>query len=420
MYLCIDLKSFFAAVECAERGLDLMTTNLVVADPERSKGTICLAVTPAMKKLGIKNRCRIYEIPKDIEYITAPPRMQLYIDYAAEIYGIYLEYIAPEDIHVYSIDEAFLDIAPYQPFYHKSAEELALLLTGEVRRRLGLISTCGIGTNLYLAKVAMDILAKHSKTFLGELTEESFREKLWDHEPLTDFWQIGSGKARHLMRLGIVNQRGIALADEEMLYREFGIDAELMIDHAWGKESTTMADIKRYKPKSRSFSSFQVLLRDYTKEEARLIVKEMADNLCLSMVEKGAVADQFYLYIGYSHKVSCPPVNAAVRLPRRTSADTLVIPALIQVFDRNVLKDLPIRHVGVVAGELTEDTDTYQLDLFDPDLTLSLEKNKRIQKAVLEIKYKYGKNAILKEMSYQSAGTARERNHMIGGHKSGT
>lgn len=279
-YLVIDLKSFYASVECVERGLDPMTTNLVVADPERTDKTICLAVSPSMKALGVRNRCRVFEIPPDVDYIMAEPRMQKYIDYAADIYAIYLRYIAPKDIHVYSIDEAFLDITPYLERYHRTPREMALFLMGRISEEIGVRSTAGIGTNLYLAKIALDITAKHSPEFIGELTEESYREELWDHRPLTDFWRIGRGISDKLASRGIFTMRQLAMADEDMLYRLFGIDAELLIDHAWGRESTTIEDIKAYKPKVNSLSQGQVLMRNYDKDETRIIVREMMETMC--------------------------------------------------------------------------------------------------------------------------------------------
>lgn len=244
-YLCIDLKSFYASVECVERGLDPMKTNLVVADPERTEKTICLAVSPSMKALGVKNRCRVFEIPKGIEYITAPPRMQKYIDYAAKIYGVYLKYISKDDIYVYSIDEAFIDVTEYLDYYGLSPKGTAIMLMNEVLDKVGVRAACGIGTNLYLAKIALDITAKHSEDFIGELDEESYRLTLWDHLPLTDFWRIGHGTEKRLNEHGLFTMRDIAQANEDTLYRIFGIDAELLIDHAFGREPTTIAEIGR-------------------------------------------------------------------------------------------------------------------------------------------------------------------------------
>ena len=272
-----------------------MTTNLVVADPERSENTICLAVSPSMKALGVKNRCRIKDIPSHIKHIVAQPRMQLYIDYAAEIYAVFLKYIAPEDIHVYSIDESFLDVTNYLKMYGMSAKELAARIIKDVKDTVGTICTCGIGTNLYLAKIALDIKAKHAVDFIGVLDEESYRAELWEHRPITDFWQIGEGKATRLRNRGITSMHDVAMASEDLLYNMFGIDAELLIDHAWGRETTLMSDIKAYKSKANSISSGQVLGCDCDYEGGKLILKEMVDLLCLELVDKGLVTDSpFY------------------------------------------------------------------------------------------------------------------------------
>lgn len=295
-YVCIDLKSFYASVECADRGLDPMTTKLVVADPERSEKTICLAVSPAMKALGVPGRCRVFEIPKHIEYIMAPPRMQRYIECAADIYAIYLKYIAKEDIHVYSIDEVFMDVTDYLTMYGMSAKELSIKIMQDILDEKGITATCGIGTNLYLAKIALDIMAKHVEDHIGILTEASYCQYLWDHRPITDFWRVGAGIAKRLETVGIATMEQIAKADEEILYRLFGVDAELLIDHAWGRESTLMSDIKNYHPKTNSISSGQVLSCDYTFEDGKLIAKEMADILCLELVEKALVTDSITLH----------------------------------------------------------------------------------------------------------------------------
>ena len=300
-YLCIDLKSFYASVECVERGLDPMTTNLVVADPERSSGTICLAVSPSLKALGVRNRCRLFQIPSSLGYIIAEPRMQKYIDYSARIFGIYLRYIAPEDIHVYSIDEAFLDVTGYLKLYKMTPKELAQKLMDEILRDVGVRAACGIGTNLYLAKIALDITAKHAPDFIGILDEETYRKTLWDHRPITDFWRIGPGTARGLAKYGIHTMGQIAAIDEEFFYQRFGVDAELLIDHAWGLEPTTIADIKKYKPKTNCLTSGQVLMRDYSFEEGRLIIQEMMDLMSLDLVEKHLVTSPVSIYVGYSH-----------------------------------------------------------------------------------------------------------------------
>lgn len=419
-YLCIDLKSFYASVECVERGLDPMTTNLVVADPERSRGTICLAVSPSLKALGVKNRCRLFQIPPNLDYIIAEPRMQKYIDYSARIYGIYLRYIAPEDIHVYSIDEAFLDVTPYLKLYKMTPKELAQKLMGEVLRDVGVRATCGIGTNLYLAKIALDITAKHSPDFIGILDEETYRQTLWDHRPITDFWRIGPGTARRLAKFGIHTMGQIAAIDEDFFYQRFGVDAELLIDHAWGREPTTMADIKNYKPKTNCLTSGQVLMRDYNFEEGRLIIQEMMDLMSLDLVEKHLVTSSVSIYVGYSHTVDTKPAKGTAPIRIETNSDSILMPAVTELYERIVDPRLPIRRVMLTCNNVVTDTGCCQLNLFDQSVTLeALERDRKRQKTVLDIKRRFGKNAMLRGMDLQEAATTRERNQQIGGHKSG-
>ncbi|MDO5112432.1 MAG: DNA repair protein [Clostridia bacterium] len=418
-YLCIDLKSFYASVECVERGLDPMTAKLVVADPERSEKTICLAVSPALKALGVRNRCRVFEIPKTISYIMATPRMQKYIDYAAEIYGIYLNFIAKEDIHVYSIDEAFLDVTSYLPLYGCTAKEMAVKLMEAVACKVGVRATCGIGTNLYLAKIALDITAKHAPDFIGVLDEQSYRETLWAHTPLTDFWRIGAGTARRLEELGIYTMGELARADEERLYRTFGIDAELLIDHAWGREPVTIADIKAYKPKTSCLTSGQVLMRDYTFEEGRLIAREMADAMCLDMVDKSLVASSVSLMVGYSNALHAPFAKGSTKLARATNADSVILPAVTALYERIVEHDKPVRRMYLICNNVMPDAGLVQTSLFDAGDNVGLIRSRKMQKAVLGIKKKYGKNAMLRGMDLEEAATAQERNKQIGGHKSG-
>ena len=418
-YLCIDLKSFYASVECVERGLDPMTANLVVADPERSEKTICLAVSPSMKALGVRNRCRVFEIPKNIEYIMAEPRMQKYIDYAAEIYGIYLRYVSKDDIHVYSIDEAFLDVTAYLPHYHLTAKEMAMMLMGKVQKEVGVRATCGIGSNLYLAKIALDITAKHSEDFIGILDEKSYRETLWKHQPLTDFWRIGSGTANTLAGRYIFTMEDIANADEELLYRLFGVDAELLIDHAWGREPVTIADIKAYKPKTNSLTSGQVLMRDYTFDEAKLVLKEMLYQICLDMVDKELTTGSVTVQIGYSNSLDIPPAKGTASLSSHTSSDLIIIPAVMKLYDRVVERDKLIRRLNICCNNVLPDTGERQMTLFEAEDTEDIDRNKRLQKAVLSVKKKYGKNSVLKGMDLEEAATARDRNRQIGGHKSG-
>ena len=421
MYLCIDLKSFFASVECAERGLDAMTTNLVVADPDRSSGTICLAVTPAMKALGVRNRCRVYEIPKNIKYIMAPPRMQKYIDYAAEIYGIYLRYISKDDIFVYSIDEAFINVAPYLKKYSMNAHEFAVFLMNKISDELGIRASAGIGTNLYLTKIALDITAKHSPDSIGYLDEELFRKTLWDHRPLTDFWRIGEGTARRLAGRGIYTMRQIAMMDENILYGVFGIDAELIIDHAWGREPTTIADIKAYRPKTTSLTSGQVLMRDYSFEEGRLILREMMDLLSLDMVEKNVVTQSVSVWVGYTAKAAIPPSKGTASLDLRTNSDKILIAAATRIYERVVDRDVPVRRITIAVNDLTEEyTVGGQISMLPtPELDRSLEKSRKIQETVIGLKHRFGSDAVLKGMNFEAAATTRERNHQIGGHKSG-
>lgn len=415
-YLCIDLKSFYASVECVERKLDPMTTNLVVADLSRTEKTICLAITPAMKALGISNRCRIFEIPKHVNYIAAPPRMQLYIDYAAEIYAIYLKYISKEDIHVYSIDEAFMDVTDYLTLYNMSARTLGKTILNEIYVNLGIRAACGIGSNLYLTKVALDITAKHAEDFIGELTQESYRELLWSHRPLTDFWRIGNGIARKLENAGIFTMKDIAHADEDFLYHLFGVDAELLIDHAWGREPVTIADIKSYRARTNCLSSGQVLPCAYGFHEGRLIVKEMADLLCLDLVEKGLVTKSVTLHIGYDNRLGAPPAHGSTSLDDETSADLLIVPAVEKLYERIVNPALGIKRVTLTFNNVILE-EFHQYHFFMD--TESLEKNRRIQKAILSIKQKYGKNAVLKGMNLEEHATTKERNMQIGGHRSG-
>ena len=414
-YLCIDQKSFYATVECVARGLDPMTTNLVVADPTRSENTICLAVSPSLKALGVKNRCRIKDIPSYIKHIVAQPRMQLYIDCAAEIYGVFLKYIAPEDIHVYSIDESFLDVTPYLAMYKMTAKEIALMIIRDVKDTVGTICTCGIGTNLYLAKIALDIKAKHASDFVGILDEESYRAELWDHQPLTDFWQIAGGKSARLRNHGITTMRQIAMMDENYLYDWFGIDAELLIDHAWGRESTTIADIKAYRSKSKSLSSGQVLMRDYKCNEGEIIAKEMMDQLCLDMTAKKLATDSVSLYVGYSHTEGIPGTGGTAKLGVETNAASMLVPAIETLYRRIVDPRFVIRRVCISCNNVVEDQGVLQLNMFE-DTTKQL-KDKALQEAMLGIRAKYGKNSILRGMNYDPAATGRERNAQIGGHR---
>lgn len=416
IYLCIDLKSFYASVECVERGWDPLTARLVVADPERSEKTICLAVSPALKQIGVPNRCRVFQIPKEIPYKMAPPRMQLYIDYAAEIYGVYLKYIAKEDIQVYSIDEAFLDVTDYLHLYQMTAVELGRKIMQDILDTTKIPAACGVGTNLYLAKVALDILAKHETDRIAYLDEARYREKLWKHKPLTDFWRVGRGTVERLSNMGICTMEEIAHARESLLYKSFGIDAELLIDHAWGREPVTIADIKAYRPKNTSLSSGQVLPRDYSYEEGILVVKEMADLLCLDLVDQGLVTSHISLVIGYSNQKCFEPAKGSTTLRSATSSNRRLLSYVEQLYRRIVRPGAYIRRITLTyTGVMTEDYQ--QFDLFsDPEET---EKDVKAQRAVISIKQRYGRNAILKGMNLEESATTIERNGQIGGHKSG-
>lgn len=416
IYVCIDLKSFFASVECVERGLDPMTTNLAVADPERSEKTICLAISPSMKALGIKNRCRVFQIPPDVKYIKAEPRMKLYIDYSARIYAIYLKYIAKEDIQVYSIDEAFMDVTDYLDMYQLTAKELGIKIMKDILDSTGITATCGIGTNLYLAKIALDITAKHVKDNIGILDEETYRKSLWNHRPLNDFWRVGAGTVRRLATVGISTMGEIAQADEQILYKMFGIDAELLIDHAWGREPVTIADIKAYKAKSNSLSNGQILPRDYAYDEGVIVVKEMADLLCLELVDRGLITQSISLMVAYSNECEKLPSKGSVNLGDATSAPSVILPAVEKLYMKITDKRCSVRKLNISFNNVVDET-YRQYDMFS-DIELQ-EREYKIQKSMLEIKKKFGKNAILRGMDLQKSATTMERNRQIGGHKSG-
>ena len=394
-----------------------MTTDLVVADPERGDKTICLAVSPSLKKKGVKNRCRVFEIPSHIHYIKAPPRMQKYIDYAASIYGIYLRYFSFEDVYVYSIDEAFLDVTGYLARYKKTPKEMAVFLMDRITDEVGVRATAGIGTNLYLCKIALDINAKHAPDFIGVLDEESYREKLWDHKPLSDFWRIGRGIEARLARFGIFTMRQIAHAPEDLLYKEFGIDAELLIDHAWGRESVTMRDIQAYKPKNNSICSGQVLFKDYPFDEALVVVKEMGDDIALQLSRKKKKAAGITLGVGMAGRSGGGGRHMSYSFPSPTQNDLAFRDIAARLFVSMVGKEEYVRRFMFSLSGIVDDNDPVQLDLF-----LDNEESKKresILKAILSIKHTYGKNAILKGMDYEEGATQRERNVQIGGHKSG-
>jgi len=415
-YLVIDQRSYYASVECVARGLDPAKTNLVVADPERSVNTLCLAVSPSMKALGVKNRCRIRDIPGNIKYIVAPPRMQLYIDCAAEIHGVFLKHFAPQDIYTYSIDESFIDATPYLKMYNIPTWDLAKRVIDDVHDTVGTISSCGIGTNMFLAKVALDIQAKHSPNFIAELDENQYREKLWDHKPITDFWGIGPGTAKRLWDRGITTMAGIAQCELNRIYDWFGIDGEILYDHAWGREPTTIADVKAYKSKGKSLSSSQVLMADYKYAAAEIIVKEMMDQLCLDMAAQKLATDSVSLYIGYSYTYGVPGAGGTAQLTSETNAASVILPAISTLYRRIVNPAYGIRRVCLSCNNVVEDRGTLQLNMFE-DTTRQL-RSKALQEAMLGIRAKYGKNSILRGISYTPESTARERNNQIGGHKS--
>ena len=414
-YFCIDMKTFYASVECAERGLNPFETNLVVADTSRGNGALCLTVSPRMKAQGVKNRCRLYEIPKHIKYETALPRMQLYIEYAADIYAIYLKYFSPDDIHVYSIDEAFIDATNYLSTYHMDAKGLAKKLMNEIAEVKHIPSTAGIGSNLFLAKIALDITAKHAKDHMGVLTEESFRETLWDHTPITDFWMIAGGTARRLERFGITTLRGIAQCPHELLYKTFGKDAELLIDHAWGREPCRMQDIKSYKSKTHSVSFSQILPKDYTYDEARVVMTEMILHGCQELMRRKVICQKIWIGVGYSKDV-LPMVNGQTKLTSATAVNSLICPFVLDVFDRITDRSVPIRRLGISFNDVC-DEGCEGYDFFtDWD---AVEREKAKEKTVLQISDKYGKNAILRGTNFLAGATQRERNGMIGGHRAG-
>lgn len=415
-YLCIDLKSFYASVECVERGLDPMKADLVVADPTRGQGTICLAVSHHLKQKGVRNRCRVFEIPKNCRYIMAPPRMALYIRYAADIYGISLRYIAKEDIHVYSVDEAFFDIASYRELYHMNAFEIGAMIRDDIRRTTGIPAVCGIGTNLYLAKVALDILAKHSPDQMAALDEASYIRRLGDHRPLTDFWMVGSRTARRLASCGILTMRDVAASGRRRMTDLFGINGSYLFDHALGIEPVTIAEIKAYQARSHSLSSHQVLLRDYSFREGEVIVREMTDQLCLELTGQSLVTDHAALFVGFSDDGQMPPVRKSAPLPAQTSSVRLISRLLVRLYLENVPETAVIRRIGITLEHVT-DAGNCQLSLFSDEEIA--KKDEAAQRAVLRLRESYGRSIICKGMDLLDAGTTRERLSQIGGHRAG-
>lgn len=453
-YCCIDLKSYYASVECVDRGLDPLATNLVVADESRSDGTICLAVSPSLKALGVPGRPRLFEVKQKlaeierrtghkVEYITAMPRMARYLEVSSEIYGIYLKYLSPSDIHVYSIDESFMDLTPYLNLYGMTAHELVTTIIRDVLAAQGITATGGIGTNLYLAKIAMDITAKKlpadkDGVRVAELDEQSFREKLWRHEPLTDFWQIGPGIAAHLARMGIYTMGDLArlsLQNEEVFFREFGVDAEILIDHAWGIETCGMAEIKRYKPATKSLANGQVLPRAYTFEEGRLAVREMTEQVVLGLVEQGYVAEGVTLYVGYQilskeglssyqgpvkinyygRKVP-PSVHGTGKLDGPTASLSRITGAVLKLYDKLVDRGLQVRRMSIAAIRLSPASEVPpQLSLFSSQQDDDRERS--LLRTSIALHKRFGKNSLVRGMDLLEAGTTRERNEQIGGHR---
>lgn len=411
-YLCIDMKCFFASVECALRGLNPFETNLVVADESRGNGAICLAISPKMKSLGVRNRCRLFEIPENIEYIIAKPQMKKYIEYAADIYSCYLDYISKDDIHVYSIDESFLDVTDYLKLYNKTPVEMAKLLINEIAVRTHIPATCGIGTNLYLAKIALDITAKKSPEHIGYLDEEKYKNELWNHTPLSDFWQISAGTVKRLAKMGIFTMKAISECPEELLYKVFGINAELLIDHSKGKESCTIADIKAYKSKSKSVSFSQILFEDYPFEKARLVIKEMVLNGCEELARRHLSANGVFMSVGYS-KDCYEPTGGSQKLNVTTNLFSKILPMFLEIYDQTTVQNLPIRRLAIGFTSLC-DSDCEGYDLFT-DFN-AVEKERLSTSATLDIKDKFGKNAIVRAMDLEDGATAMIRNKLIGGH----
>lgn len=414
-YMVIDMKSFFASVECAERGLDAMKTKLIVADPTRTKSTICLAVSPALKKLGVKNRCRLYEVPTNIKYIIAPPRMNKYIQYASNIYSIYLKYMSKEDIHVYSIDECILDVTDYLKIYKMRAIDFAKLLMKEIYNNLHIPSSAGIGTNMYLAKIALDITAKKSPDRIGYLTEEKFKKELWNHRPITDFWGISKGIATRLSKMAIYDMEGIAKYPEDYLYKEFGINAEILIDHSKGIETCLMSDIKAYKTKSKSISSSQILPCGYSFDDAKIILQEMITEGCYRLEREKYVTNLINVFVMYDDDLITVS-HASKRMKETTNLNSIISPYVVKIYEEIVDKCRKVRRVGFSFSNLLP-IQFEQYDLFTN--IYKVEEEHRLTNCILYIKDKFGKNAVLKGIDLFENATARERNNQIGGHRVG-
>lgn len=412
VYLCIDLKTFFASVECVERNLDPFKVNLAVADKERGKGALCLAISPKLKALGIKNRCRLFEIPSYLDLIIAKPRMKLYMEYAANIYEIYLKYVCDDDIHVYSIDEAFLDISTYFKLYRKTPLQMARMIIDDIFETTGITATAGIGSNLYLSKVALDISAKHNPSNIGILNEPLYKQTLWHHQPITDFWHVGRGIAKRLAKYQIFDMAGVAFCDEKILYQEFGVNAKYLIDHAWGKEPTTIAQIKKYQPENNSISHSQVLFEDYSYEDALLAMKEMVELKVLDLVEQHLVTRHIALYVGYSNK-KIKATGGSLKIGVCTNSYRILLSEFITLYKRTTHLNCPIRRLGISFGSVIDEKyEAY--DLFTD--YQEIEKERKLQEALINIKGRYGKNAVFKGMDLLEKATTLKRNKLIGGH----
>lgn len=414
IYVCIDLKSFYASVECAARGLDPFTADLVVADPTRGPGALCLAVSPGLKAKGVRNRCRLFEIPPSLKYMIAPPHMGLYMEVSADIYRTYLTLFAKEDVYPYSIDECFVHVTPYLSLYGKDGMEMASMMMKAVYDRTGICATAGVGTNLFLAKIGMDIVAKHVPEHIAYLDETLFREKLWHHRPITDIWNIGHGIARRLEKYGVYDLYGVTLLPEKVLYREFGVNAEYLIDHAHGRESCTLEDIRSYRPENRSISTGQVLFEDYTYEEGLLLVYEMAEVLIQQLLAEALAARGISLYVGYSGRK-----RKGTGGSRKLDGYTDVPEDIWQAFSR-LYRDKAARGEGIRTIRMSLDNVApassvpRRFSLFrSPE---EEEKQKKVEMVMLEMKEKFGKNALLRGMNYFPKATLRSRNSLIGGH----
>ena len=412
IYMCIDLKSFYASVECAERGLDPFKINLVVADESRGQGAITLAATPAIKKLGVKSRGRLFEIPKNIEYIIAKPRMSLYMEYSARIYKVILKYISSEDIYVYSIDECFIDATPYLKLYKMPVKDLAKLILKDIFDTTCITATVGIGTNLFLTKVALDITAKHVEDNIGYLDEDVFKQTLWHHIPLTDFWMIGNGTVNRLSRLGIKDLYDVAHYDEKILEKVFGKNARILYDHAWGKEETQIADIKEYVPKGNSLSNSQILFEDYNYEDAYLVLKEMVELNTLNMRNKHVVTNHIALFVGYSKDV-INPTNVSKKIDNTTNSNKILTQEFKILYEKVVNKNYPIRKIGISFSNI-KDEYFEEYNLFVDQEKINEER--KIQDAFIKVQKKYGKNTILKGYNLLDKATTVKRNTLIGGH----